>query len=100
VARLIYVKAKPWATSTRRLRLPREWPKIRAYILERDGHVCHVCHRPGADQVDHVVAGDNHHETNLAAIHSWPCHLRKSSAEGNAAKPKRLRPPEAHPGLL
>jgi 5-methylcytosine-specific restriction endonuclease McrA len=93
------VKAKPWATSTRKARLPANWPKLRLYILDRDGHVCHVCRRPGADQVDHVVPGDNHDETNLAAIHSW-CHLRKSSAEGLAARPKRRRPPEPHPGLL
>lgn len=94
------MKAKPWATSTRKARLPNGWPKIRAYVLDRDGRICYVCRLPGADQVDHVVAGDDHGEENLAAIHSWPCHLRKSSAEGNAAKPKRLRPPERHPGLL
>lgn len=93
------MKTRPWATSTRRLRLPRDWPKIRAYVLDRDAYVCHACRQPGADQVDHVVAGDDHREENLAAIHSW-CHLRKSSAEGNAAKPKTKRPAERHPGLL
>jgi hypothetical protein len=34
------MKAKPWGTSTRRLRLPQNWPKIRAYILDRDGRIC------------------------------------------------------------
>jgi 5-methylcytosine-specific restriction endonuclease McrA len=87
------VPTKARATSTRRLRLPRDWPKIRRYILDREGRICHVCRQPGADQVDHVVAGDNHHETNLAAIHSWPCHARKSSSESAAARPKRWRPP-------
>jgi 5-methylcytosine-specific restriction protein A len=94
------VNAKPWATSTRRLRLPPNWPQIRLAVLARDGYVCHVCRQPGANQVDHVLAGDDHRETNLAAIHAWPCHASKSSREGAAAKPKRLRPPERHPGLL
>lgn len=93
------MKAHGWGTSTRKSRLPANWPQLRRYVLGRDAYVCHVCRQPGANQVDHLIAGDNHPETNLAAIHSW-CHLRKSSAEGNAAKPKRLRPPERHPGLL
>jgi 5-methylcytosine-specific restriction endonuclease McrA len=94
------VKAKPWATSTRKARLPPNWPKLRHYILDRDSHICHVCRRAGADQVDHVIAGDNHHEANLAAIHGWPCHAQKSSSEGASARPKRRRAPERHPGLL
>jgi 5-methylcytosine-specific restriction enzyme A len=75
-----------WAGSTRRQRLPRDWPQLRAAVLTRDGGVCHVCGGPGADEVDHVVPGDNHRLENLAAIHDRPCHRRKSAREGNAAR--------------
>jgi 5-methylcytosine-specific restriction protein A len=98
------VKAKPWGTSTRKARLPPNWPQLRRYVLARDGGVCYVCRQPGADQVDHLVAGDDHREENLRAIHSRPCHARKSSSEGGAAaaavRPSTKRPPERHPGLL
>ena len=94
------MKRHAWASSTRKSRLPPNWPKIRAAILARDGGICHVCRLPGADQVDHVIAGDDHRDENLAAIHGYPCHQRKSSAEGHAHRPKTKRPPEQHPGLL
>lgn len=80
------------------------WRRKRARILRRDRGVCHVCGKPGADEVDHLVpvaGGGSDHESNLAAIHRRPCHARKSAAEGNRArwKHKRKRPPEQHPGL-
>lgn len=89
-----------WQTSTRRQRLPKDWPAIRRRILRRDAYVCHVCGQPGADQVDHIIRGDDHSDTNLAAIHDNPCHRRKSSAEGHAARPRRRRQADKHPGLL
>jgi len=102
MARLIYAPTRPWATSTRRLRLPRDWPKIRAAILERDGYRCRlglpVC-TIQATEVDHIFRGENHAESNLQAV-CRDCHQVKSSSEGAAAKPKRLRPVEKHPGLL
>ena len=72
---------------------------MRRHVLERDRGVCHVCGLPGSDEVDHVVAGDNHDETNLAAIHGIPCHRDKTILEREAKRPKRNRPPEGHPGL-
>lgn len=75
-------------------------------MLARDRGICHVCHKPGADQCDHVVAGDDHRYSNLAAIHAHPCHAAKSSSEGGRAsqqahpRARRNRPPEAHPGLV
>jgi 5-methylcytosine-specific restriction enzyme A len=91
-----------WDDSTRSARLPANWPAIRARVLRRDRGICHVCGRPGADQVDHLVAGDDHSDANLAAIHDRPCHRRKSSAEGNDARARQRaqarRPPEPHPG--
>jgi len=92
--------AQPWQGSTRRQRLPANWASLRRHVLERDAGVCHVCGLPGSDEVDHVVAGDNHDESNLAAIHSVPCHRRKTVEEREAARPKRRRPPEGHPGLI
>lgn len=96
------------AANPRRLRLPRDWHARRARVLRRHGYICHVCHLPGADQVDHVKAGDAHDEANLAPIHKNPCHARKSASEGGAASAgarraratARKREPEKHPGLL
>jgi 5-methylcytosine-specific restriction enzyme A len=92
-----------WGTSDRARRLPPNWPVLRAMVLRRDNGVCHVCGKHGADQVDHITPGDNHSPDNLAAIHSAPCHRRKSSSEGGKAsaqaraKRTRKRPAEPHP---
>jgi 5-methylcytosine-specific restriction endonuclease McrA len=72
--------------------------------LDRDGGLCQLCGRFGADEVDHVVPvakGGSDDLTNLRSVHHV-CHLRKSSAEGNAARwaVRRTRPPERHPGLI
>lgn len=81
------------------------WRRLRLVILDRDHGICHVCHMPGATQVDHINGNHNDNTiTNLAAIHDNPCHRRKSSAEGHAAKREQRidprRPPEPHPGHL
>ncbi|HEX5119827.1 MAG TPA: hypothetical protein VFW65_31970 [Pseudonocardiaceae bacterium] len=73
-------------------------------ILARDRYLCHVCGGPGADAVDHVIPGDDHRDSNLAAIHDATpphCHRYKSSAEGNTARwrLRETRTPEPHPGL-
>lgn len=64
--------------------------------------MCHVCGMPGADQVDHVVPGDDHSLGNLAPIHDDPCHRVKSAREGVTARAEiraqRSRPIERHPG--
>lgn len=95
----------PWETSDRRSRLPADWPKRRVRVLRRDGYRCQhrddlgvPCLAP-ANQVDHVRHGDDHSLDNLQALCRWH-HARKSSAEGNAAQPRRRRPPEPHPGLI
>lgn len=92
------------------------WKKLRPQILKRDRGICHICNQveaphPGtaltADIVDHIVPvslGGTDDPANLAAAHENPCHRRKTSAEGNAAKAarraSRLRPVERHPGLI
>ncbi|MDR1265920.1 MAG: hypothetical protein LBK42_10285 [Propionibacteriaceae bacterium] len=94
-----------WQNSTRRTRLPKNWPTIRTTILTRDHHQCQwvradtgqPCHHPARD-VDHITPGDNHHPNNLQALCPWH-HNRKSSREGHQAK-RRPKPPPPHPGLL
>lgn len=103
-----------WRGSTRRGRLPADWPQIRREVLDRHGGRCHVCGHGGATDVDHVARGDDHRPANLRPICGrrcracleagrTPCHAAKSSAEGGtaaqAARPRRNRPAEQHPGL-
>lgn len=100
-----------WADSTRREQLPPNWWEIRAGILDRDGHQCTAIRtdtdtrcRAEATDVDHVDDRHDHRPENLASLCSWH-HDRKSSAEGNAARWAKPRPPtqrfptEVHPGL-
>jgi len=92
-----------WLGSTRRARLPGDWPARCAAVYARDGRVCHACGLDGADQVDHVERGDDHSLTNLAPIHDDPCHRAKTAREGAAAAAARRAqgryPEEPHPGL-
>lgn len=95
-----------WEGSTRRHRLPPDWPELRELTRARAGGRCeHVdpitgerCTQPGTD-CDHIVSGDDHSDQNL----QWLCrghHAPKSGREGAAARPSRKRPEEPHPGLL
>jgi 5-methylcytosine-specific restriction protein A len=105
-----------WEGSTRRDRLPSWWPVTVRRILKRDP-VCRCegcikclwpfgnqpagCHRQ-SKEVDHVVPGDDHRDSNLRGI-CGPCHGRKSAMEGVAAKTRKSKygqsePP--HPGKL
>lgn len=93
-----------WAGSTRSSRLPPGWAALRAKVMADHAGVCHLCGQPGADRVDHIVAGDDHSEANLAPVHDAVpphCHRAKSSAEGNAARWRvtEKRPKAKHPGL-
>lgn len=94
-----------WANSNRAARLPADWPARRQRILQRDGHRCtwneqgQRCTATTSLEVDHIHPGDDHTDTNLRTL-CGPHHRRKSSAEGNAARPKRRRQPPAHPGLI
>lgn len=86
--------------------MPPGWTATRRRILRRDHAVCHVCRKPGADDVDHVTPhaeGGPDTDDNLAPIHRRPCHQRKTKAEaarGRARQPTRRRPADQHPGHL
>jgi len=57
----------------------RAWRKTRTLILQRDHGICHLCHQPGADSVDHITplaAGGTDDPTNLAAAHQ-SCNSQK-----------------------
>jgi hypothetical protein len=104
-----------WAGSPRKAQLPGDWAQRCQAAREIYGTACYLCGHPGARDTDHVRPGGNHSVSNLRpacgrdcplchAERRTPCHLAKSSAEGGraaqAAKPRRQRPPEPHPGLL
>ncbi|PNE41981.1 hypothetical protein AOB60_15535 [Streptomyces noursei] len=87
-----------WAGSTRRERLPADWPLRRAHVLQRDRWLCQwvrvdtgtLCGLLATD-VDHVEPGDNHDAENLQALCRHH-HAKKSAREGaNAANAKRER---------
>jgi len=80
---------RPWQGSTRRERLPSDWGTRRLIVLRRDKGICYLCGGSGADTVDHIVPGDDHSLTNLAAVHDRiapHCHRAKSSKEGQQAQ--------------
>ena len=97
-----------WQGSTRRSRLPSNWPVLRRRVLQRDGYLCQVrfsegqlCGQPATD-VDHIEPGDDHSLANLRALCGW-CHARKSASEGGTAAALRRvrtdRPKQRHPAL-
>jgi 5-methylcytosine-specific restriction enzyme A len=92
-----------WASSDRKARLPSNWRTIRAKVLARDP-VCRICGVRPSSHCDHIEAKtDDHAEDRLQGV-CEPCHLQKSSREGNQARqatasPGRRRPEEPHPGL-
>lgn len=84
-----------WASSTRsqHVTLTRSAERARAkQIMRRDAGICHVCHKPGADRIDHVVPlseGGADDDTNLAPIHQRPCHDTKTAQESARARRRK-----------
>ena len=95
-----------WAGSTRRSRLPANWPALVAETRRLAQGQCQWveddarCATPGTD-CDHIIAGDDHRQSNL----QWLCgphHRQKTALEGVEARSQfpTKRGPEAHPGLI
>ena len=85
--------------------LPAGWGRIRRRVL-RASDTCYLCGKSGSDEVDHIkprYEGGSDEESNLAPVHK-SCHLKKSSAEGNARsaelRRRRVRPEGRHPGAM
>ena len=82
---------RPWANSTRRERTisGSAQQKRATRIMRRHERVCHICRRPMADEVDHVIPlaeGGPDTDDNLRPIHSKPCHANKTAAESARAR--------------
>jgi 5-methylcytosine-specific restriction endonuclease McrA len=82
---------KPWAGSQRRERTISGSAQQRRALAVMHLHegICHVCHRPGSDEVDHVIClseGGPDTMDNLRPIHSEPCHSEKTQAEAQRAR--------------
>lgn len=103
----------PWDTSDRRDGLPRWWPVTVRRIMKRDP----TCRCPGcikcwpvggpctrsSKEADHIGDPADHRDIMLLGK-CRPCHGRKSSLEGHAAKAEKKKPTgffdEGHPGRL
>lgn len=91
-----------WEKSDRKSRLPSNWARLRAETLAKHP-ICVLCGVRPSTHCDHIKAKTDDHKQLQGVCE--PCHLRKSSAEGNDAqranpRPGRKREPEQHPGLL
>jgi len=95
-----------WNRSSRKDRLPRDWPSRRAEVFRTKGRICLLAYAGvctlEATEVDHIEPGDNHEPDNLQPVCS-ECHAVKSSAEGYHARARkgraRMRKTEKHPGF-
>ena len=100
------VRCMTWSTTSRQARgYGRDWEKVRALVLERDGHLCQCKHCKAEDrttlatEVDHRVSRAKakalgwseertEHPDNLQAI-AHACHVRKTTEEqGGTPKPR------------
>lgn len=107
--------SRPWSGSNRKSRLPANWELLRRQVGSRDGWACQwvieidgrrqKCLRK-ANEVDHIVAGDDHRLENLRCLCTYH-HAKKSGREGKDAQAQRRRAAaqkfvrtEQHPGLI
>lgn len=80
-----------WAGSKRSERTmsgSRQQSMAKACMELHDG-ICHVCSRPGADEVDHVIPlseGGADDMANRRPIHSRPCHVEKTQGEARRGR--------------
>lgn len=98
------------SSSRRTVPLPAGWGRVAFAVLARDPQCRYgqcgledepvmICGQPST-QVDHIGQAWDHRPEMLRGI-CEPHHLKRSSAQGNAARARqrslRYRPPERHP---
>lgn len=57
--------------------------------MRKHNGICHVCHQPHADEIDHVIPlaeGGTDDDDNRRPIHHTPCHTRKTARERERAR--------------
>jgi 5-methylcytosine-specific restriction endonuclease McrA len=101
-------RRNPWAGSTRKSRLPVDWERLRAVVLQRCSFRCEWnedgsrCPYPATD-VDHITPGDDHSLANLQGLCAAH-HLTKTGREAKAVQLKRKKlerlPEEKQPGVI
>lgn len=71
------------------------WQRLKAKVMRDQQGLCHWCGNAGATEVDHIMAvtlgGAKTDESNLAPIHSDPCHREKTSRELVEARRRKRR---------
>lgn len=91
-----------WAPGHKRMsELPPNWKQIRRRVLARDHHTCVMCGAP-ANQVDHIVRGQDHSLGNLRSLCEH-CHMVRTGRDGGSTPRRtrtRARPEPKHPGML
>lgn len=97
-----------WEGSTRKSRLPVDWPRLRVVVLKRCGYRCEWIDNglrcpDVATDVDHIERGDDHALGNLQGL-CRTHHLTKTSREAQAVKAERKAltrlPVEHQPGII
>lgn len=89
------LRRQAWQTSHRKARRQGSgWEEQARHkrIMRQHQGICHVCNKPGADQVDHVIPlsqGGTDEDDNLAPIHAYPCHKDKTAREAQQARSKQ-----------
>ena len=84
-----------WETSDRKSRLPSDWLKRRSEVFKIHGRRCYIfedgrqCTNE-AEDIDHVIPGDDDSLENLRPI-CRRCHRAKSSSEGWQALNKKKK---------
>lgn len=98
-----------WNTSTRRTRLPKDWPDIRKRIKARADGICEHrdhrgvrCTQPGTEC--HHLGADTDHRDHMLQWICTPHHKTITQAQARAAQHAKYtaakkRKPEAHPGI-
>jgi hypothetical protein len=77
-------RRKPFEGSTRRRRLPKDWPKRRGFVLRRDP-TCRICGTAPATEVHHLYGWQDNRPEALVGV-CTPCHRSETGREGRAAQ--------------